>query len=203
MAPLLGTVSSAALRAGGRAHGIIPKALTGRAAEIVVDAARSGASTPDDAGEQAKFSSKEGKGEQILSAEDDYDGRFTTEIVRSMHERKLRMAQMSTGGFVVLPGGFGTFEEVMEMVTWNQLGIHRLPIVVLNINDFYTPLRTQIQKAVQEGFIESANYSLLQIVDLEDGRSVEDWGKQCVEALDNWTWDEKAGYGLQWDATSE
>jgi predicted Rossmann-fold nucleotide-binding protein len=42
------------------------------------------------------------------------------------------MAQLSTGGFIVLPGGFGTFEEVMEMVTWNQLRIHRRPVVVLN-----------------------------------------------------------------------
>lgn len=47
-------------------------------------------------------------------------------------QRKLRMAQLSTGGFIVLPGGFGTFEEVMEMVTWNQLRIHRRPVVVLN-----------------------------------------------------------------------
>lgn len=139
----------------------------------------------------------------MLTEEEGYDGRFTTEIVKSMHERKLRMAQMSTGGFVVLPGGFGTFEEVMEMVTWNQLGIHRLPIVVLNINDFFSPMRTQVQKAVQEGFIEPANYSLLKFVDLEEGQSVEDWGKQCVDALDTWTWDKNAGYGLQWDAKSK
>ncbi len=47
-------------------------------------------------------------------------------------QRKARMAELATGGFVVLPGGFGTFEEVMEMVTWNQLRIHRRPVVVLN-----------------------------------------------------------------------
>jgi predicted Rossmann-fold nucleotide-binding protein len=42
------------------------------------------------------------------------------------------MAQISTGGFIVLPGGYGTFEEALEMITWNQLGIHKLPVVILN-----------------------------------------------------------------------
>lgn len=50
------------------------------------------------------------------------------------------MAQLSTGGFIVLPGGFGTFEEVMEMVTWNQLRIHRRPVVVLNGTHAILPL---------------------------------------------------------------
>lgn len=49
-----------------------------------------------------------------------------------MHQRKQRMAELSEGGFIVLPGGFGTFEEVMEMTTWSQLRIHQRPVVVLN-----------------------------------------------------------------------
>jgi predicted Rossmann-fold nucleotide-binding protein len=47
-------------------------------------------------------------------------------------QRKLKMAQISTGGFIVLPGGYGTFEEALEMITWNQLGIHKLPVIILN-----------------------------------------------------------------------
>lgn len=74
--------------------------------------------------------SAEGLGPELFN--EDYGGRFTIEVARSMHERKATMAQLSTGGFVVLPGGFGTLEELLEMVTWNQLGVHRLPVVVLN-----------------------------------------------------------------------
>ncbi|KAJ9111487.1 hypothetical protein QFC22_006514 [Naganishia vaughanmartiniae] len=138
---LMGTVSSACLEAGGQAHGIIPAALTGRAAEKAVREARSqpdsGPATPASASSSSADppveQSKEGSGETVLKGdESDYGGRYTNEVVKTMHERKLRMAQISTGGFIVLPGGFGTFEEVMEMVTWNQLRIHRRPVVVLN-----------------------------------------------------------------------
>lgn len=52
--------------------------------------------------------------------------------IRARLQRKMKMAQLSTGGFIVLPGGYGTFEEALEMVTWNQLGIHRLPLLILN-----------------------------------------------------------------------
>ncbi|GHJ84074.1 hypothetical protein NliqN6_0476 [Naganishia liquefaciens] len=193
---LMGTVSASCLEAGGKAHGIIPSALTGRAAEKAVREARSGSQTP--ASEDGR--SKEGTGATVLKGgEEDYDGRYTNEVVKTMHERKLRMAQLSTGGFIVLPGGFGTFEEVMEMVTWNQLRIHRRPVVVLNVNGFYSPLRQQIELAVAEGFITPANISLIKFVDLQDGDDeARDWGRRAVEALQSWVWDESAGYNLQW-----
>lgn len=73
-------------------------------------------------------------------------------IVRSMHERKALMEQMSDA-FITLPGGFGTFEELFEMVTWQQLGIHRKPIAVINRNGFYDPLLGLIEKGVGNGFI--------------------------------------------------
>lgn len=53
-------------------------------------------------------------------------------IAETNAQRKAKMAQLSTGGFVVLPGGYGTFEELLEMVTWNQIGMHSLPVIVLN-----------------------------------------------------------------------
>ncbi|KAJ9123447.1 hypothetical protein QFC24_003661 [Naganishia onofrii] len=178
---LMGTVSSACLEAGGQAHGIIPAALTGRAAEKAVREARSqpdsGTATPaslssSSAAAQPVEQSKEGSGKTVLEGdESDYDGRYTNEVVKTMHERKLRMAKISTGGFIVLPGGFGTFEEVMEM----------------------------IELAVAEGFITFSNMSLIKFVDLQPGDSEErDWGKRCMEALDSWVWDESAGYNLQW-----
>jgi uncharacterized protein (TIGR00730 family) len=74
------------------------------------------------------------------------------QIVSSMHERKATMAQLSDG-FVTLPGGFGTFEELCEMVTWQILGIHPKPIVVLNAFSFFDPLLAQFDHAVAEGFI--------------------------------------------------
>lgn len=186
---LMGLVSSTALQNGGITYGIIPLALTGRRVEDAVLKSRGNDG-------RACGVSKEGTGAEMLNG--DYDGRLRTEVVSSMHDRKARMAELSTGGFIVLPGGFGTFEEVLEMVTWNQLRIHRRPVVVLNVNNFYTPLRTQIDVAVSEGFIQPINLSLLKIVDLQEGDGHEDWGKRCMEALEDWKWEEKAGYDLDW-----
>lgn len=73
-------------------------------------------------------------------------------IVNTMHERKAMMADQSDA-FIALPGGFGTFEELMEIITWGQLGIHQKPIGVLNTAGYYDPLLAMIDRAVQEGFI--------------------------------------------------
>ncbi len=86
------------------------------------------------------------------------------------------------------------------MTTWNQLKIHQRPVLILNINGFYTPLRQQISKAVEAGFISQLNSSLMRFVDLEEGE-VEgkvDWGRKGVEALEGWKWEEGAGYDLKW-----
>ncbi|PRQ71639.1 hypothetical protein AAT19DRAFT_9754 [Rhodotorula toruloides] len=66
-------------------------------------------------------------------------------IVRSMHERKKMMADLSYA-FIGLPGGYGTLEEVAEMTTWSQIGVHLKPVVLLNINGFYSALREFINK---------------------------------------------------------
>ncbi len=73
-------------------------------------------------------------------------------IVNTMHERKALMAELSDA-FIALPGGFGTFEELMEIITWGQLGIHQKPIGVLNTAGYYDPLLAMIDRAVEEGFI--------------------------------------------------
>lgn len=73
-------------------------------------------------------------------------------IVRDMHERKMRMHELSQA-VVALPGGFGTMDEVFELLTWRQLGLHAKPIGVLNVNDFYTPLLEQVARMERDGFL--------------------------------------------------
>jgi uncharacterized protein (TIGR00730 family) len=69
-----------------------------------------------------------------------------------MHERKALMADLSDG-FIALPGGFGTFDELFEITTWAQLGLHTKPIGLLNVAGYFTPLLTMVSHAVTEGFI--------------------------------------------------
>ncbi|GIL91681.1 hypothetical protein Vretifemale_19258 [Volvox reticuliferus] len=75
-----------------------------------------------------------------------------THIVADMHTRKAMMAQHADG-FIAMPGGFGTLEEFLEVMTWQQLGFHTKPVALLNVNGFFDPLLTFFQHAVQEGFV--------------------------------------------------
>lgn len=84
-------------------------------------------------------------------------------VVGSMHERKALMAEIADG-FIALPGGFGTFEEFCEIVTWAQLGIHQKPCALLNVNGFYDHLIAQIDFSVAQNFI-SAEHRRLVIVE--------------------------------------
>jgi uncharacterized protein (TIGR00730 family) len=81
-------------------------------------------------------------------------------VVRSMHERKAKMAELSNG-FVAMPGGYGTFEEFCEIITWAQLGLHRKPCGILNVNGYYDPLMRLFDHAVAEGFLRPANRKLV------------------------------------------
>ncbi|SCV13820.1 related to LOG family protein YJL055W [Nakaseomyces glabratus] len=85
-----------------------------------------------------------------------------TTVVPDMHTRKRLMASMSDA-FVALPGGFGTLEELLECVTWSQLGIHNKPVVVLNTNGYFDALLRFFQDAIAAGFISEANGSILQV----------------------------------------
>jgi uncharacterized protein (TIGR00730 family) len=73
-------------------------------------------------------------------------------VVNTMHERKAMMAGLSDA-FIAMPGGFGTFEEMMETITWGQLGIHRKPVGLLNVAGYYDPLLAMIDRGIEEGFI--------------------------------------------------
>jgi uncharacterized protein (TIGR00730 family) len=85
-------------------------------------------------------------------------------ITETMHERKLRMHELSDG-ILTLPGGFGTMEELFEMLTWGQLGLHRKPVGVLNIRGFYDPLLQLAETMVREAFLSRANADMLLVND--------------------------------------
>jgi uncharacterized protein (TIGR00730 family) len=89
-------------------------------------------------------------------------------VVDSMHTRKAMMADLSDA-FVAMPGGVGTFEEFFEVVTWTQLGLHRKPCGLLNVNGFYTPLAAFIDQAVSEGFIRPIHRAAI-VVDSDPER---------------------------------
>ena len=81
-------------------------------------------------------------------------------VVASMHERKALMASLSDA-FIALPGGFGTFEEFCEVVTWTQLGLHRKPCALLNVAGYYDPLVSLFDRAVTDGFIRPENRQIV------------------------------------------
>lgn len=82
--------------------------------------------------------------------------------VKNMHERKQTMAELSDG-FIALPGGLGTFEELFEVFSWAQLGIHKKPIGLLNTSNFFDPLLNMLTNTSVEGFMNESNIKLLSI----------------------------------------
>lgn len=96
----------------------------------------------------------------LMAKELGHMGNTKLHVVGSMHERKALMAE-SSDGFIAMPGGFGTFEEFCEIVTWAQLGLHKKPCGLLNVNGYYDPLLTMFDEAVKEGFVTTAYRSLV------------------------------------------
>lgn len=121
---LMGTISNAALQAGGTVTGVIPR-----------------------------FMVEQGWHHQGL-----------THLVETetMHERKQLMAEMSDG-VIALPGGCGTLEELLEIITWKQLGIYLKPIVILNVNRYFDPLLDMLQKAIEENFMREEHRAIWQV----------------------------------------
>ncbi|KAF9265763.1 hypothetical protein L218DRAFT_897572 [Marasmius fiardii PR-910] len=167
---LMGAVSRAVIASGGNVTGVIPYAmLVG-------------------GGEQDKSKSEPGYAvdEKVVSTPD--NEKLETIIVPSMHQRKVEMAKRSCG-FIGLPGGYGTFEEVCEAVTWTQLGIHNKPVVLLNVLSFYDPLRGLVDNAVNSGFIQPYNQNLVVFVNgptAQEEHETFDWGTAALEALESW-----------------
>ena len=90
----------------------------------------------------------------LMEKEHGHTGISRLEVVSTMHERKARMASLSDG-FLALPGGIGTFEELFEVLTWSQLGIHCKPVGLVNVLGFFNPLVALLDQAVNEGFLRA------------------------------------------------
>jgi len=100
--------------------------------------------------------------ENLFSKEVAHTGISELITVRDMHERKSTMANLADA-FVAMPGGFGTMEELFEIITWNQIGIIHKPITLLNVDGFYDPLLFMLDKAKKAGFIREKNLEILQV----------------------------------------
>jgi uncharacterized protein (TIGR00730 family) len=98
--------------------------------------------------------------EALLRKELAYDDLTELHVVRTMHERKQMMADLADG-FVAMPGGYGTFEEFCEVLTWSQLGIHHKPCALFNVNGYYDGMLALFDHAVAEGFVRPLHRSMV------------------------------------------
>jgi uncharacterized protein (TIGR00730 family) len=101
-------------------------------------------------------------GREVAGTAVEHNGLTRLEVVDSMHTRKARMAELSDG-FIALPGGYGTFEELFEILTWAQLGFHQKPIGLLDVAGYYDPLAALCDRAAAEGFLRPGNRELLMV----------------------------------------
>lgn len=143
---LMGAVADAALAAGAKVHGVIPR--------------------------------------KLLDLELGHHGVTELSVVDTMHERKMRMAELSDG-FIALPGGWGTLEEIFEVTTWTQLEYHHKPVGFLNAHGYYDQLLAFLAHAADEGFIRPAHRSLIQSATTID-RLLEQLEKVELPQLKSW-----------------
>lgn len=106
-------------------------------------------------------------------------------VVDTMHERKALMAELSDG-FIAMPGGIGTLEELFEALTWTQLGYHHKPCALLDAAGYYQHLIRFLEQAVEEGFFRAEHFANLKVA--EDPREILNHFDTCeVTSLDKWT----------------
>jgi uncharacterized protein (TIGR00730 family) len=109
--------------------------------------------------------------ETLVDREQAHDGLTELDIVGSMHDRKARMVELADG-FVALPGGYGTLEELLEVLTWAQLGFHRDPCGLLDVDNYYAGLAAFFDHQVEEGFVSRSHRDMLVVAD--DGATLLD-----------------------------
>jgi len=105
--------------------------------------------------------------ESMVARELAHTGLTQLQVVSGMHARKARMAELADA-FIALPGGYGTFEELFEVITWAQLGIHHKPIGLLNVAGYFNALKALVDHAIAEGFIRAEYWHLLTMADDAD-----------------------------------
>lgn len=103
----------------------------------------------------------------LASREIAHDGLTQLHVVSSMHERKAMMAELSDG-FIALPGGAGTLEEIFEVWTWGQLGYHRKPCALFNVAGYYDALVSFVEQVVEQGFLKPKHREMLIVDDRLD-----------------------------------
>src|ERR1039458_5611679 len=106
--------------------------------------------------------------EVLAGREIAHTGLSSLELVSTMHERKARMAELADA-FLVLPGGYGTLEELLEAVTWAQLGLHAKPCILINTAGYWNGLLRFLDSAVEAGFLKPGNRALLQVATDAEG----------------------------------
>jgi len=120
----------------------------------------------------------------LVDREIGHTGLSELRVVASMHERKALMAELADA-FIALPGGIGTLEELIEVYTWSQLGIHRKPLGALNVNGYYDALRAFLDVAVEQRFLRAEQREAL-IFEAEPVRLLERLGSGQPPPLPKW-----------------
>jgi uncharacterized protein (TIGR00730 family) len=106
--------------------------------------------------------------EALDGAELAHYGLTELSVVKSMHERKARMAD-EAAAFVAMPGGFGTLDELFEVLTWAQLGFHRKPVGLLDVDGFFAPLLAMADAMVGEGFVRAEHRAMIRVAPDPEG----------------------------------
>ncbi len=125
--------------------------------------------------------------QQLVDRELAHKGLTQLRVVASMHERKTIMSDQAAG-YVVLPGGYGTWEECFEVITWKQVGLHKKVVVLLNVANYYAPLLAMVEAAVEQQFMRPAfkNY-LLVARDVPEAMALLRAYAEPAEPLAKWT----------------
>lgn len=113
-----------------------------------------------------------------------HGGLTALHVVSSMHERKTMMAALSDG-FIAMPGGFGTLEEIIEIVTWGQLKFHDKPCGLLNVDGYFDSLLAYLDHAESEGFLRAENRSML-LCDSDSAGLVQQFERYTAPKVDKW-----------------
>jgi uncharacterized protein (TIGR00730 family) len=120
----------------------------------------------------------------LVDKEVAHSGLTELRIVQTMHERKALMADLADA-FLALPGGYGTWDELCEVLTWSQIGIQRKASAILNVNGYYDPLLAMADRAVAEGFLRDIHRELL-LTDTDAARLLDRMESYVSPIVDKW-----------------
>lgn len=173
---LMGAVARGCATKGGYVHGIIPEALISRER-----------TTDNEFNENLKKGIDNHDGSTPIPDSKEYG---KTTLVKDMHTRKRLMGE-EADAFVALPGGYGTMEELMEVVTWHQLNIHNKPIVVYNLNGFYDSFLVWVKDAIGAQFVSEKNGEIIRVATSAE---------EVMSAIEEYEVPE-GRFNLRWDTT--